>query len=224
MVKILVVDDDINIRKLISVYLERRGYQPTCASDGLKALEKLEETHFDMVIADVMMPRVDGYELTEDIRAMDARIPILMITAKDNYEDKRKGFLSGTDDYMTKPINLQEMELRIAALLRRAKISAEQCIRLGDLCVDAESRVVTTPEETIELPRKEFDLLFKLLSYPKKIFTRRQLMDEIWGMDSEADERTVDVHIKRLREKFENFTEFELITVRGLGYKAERRV
>lgn len=218
------MDDDASIRKLISVYLEQRGYQTVCAADGLKALERMDEQVFDMVIADIMMPRVDGYQLTADIRAMDAAIPILMITAKNAFEDKRKGFQSGTDDYMTKPLDLNEMELRIAALLRRAKIQTERRIIIGDINVDAESRSVVTPDETFELPRKEFDLLFKLLSYPKKIFTRRQLMDEIWGMDSEADERTVDVHIKRLREKFERFTAFELITVRGLGYKAERHV
>lgn len=224
MVNILVVDDDAHIQKLISVYLENCGYKTVCASDGMKALQKMDETHFDMVIADIMMPRVDGYELTADIRTIDARIPILMITARDDYEDKRKGFLSGVDDYMTKPIDLQEMELRVAALLRRAQISAENRIILGEISVDADSRVVITPEETFDLPRKEFDLLFKLLSYPHKIFTRRQLMDEIWGLDSDADERTVDVHIKRLREKFVNCKEFDLVTVRGLGYKAERRV
>lgn len=224
MIHILIVDDDINIQKLISVYLEQCGYKTSCASDGLKALNLLENHHFDMVIADIMMPRVDGYALTADIRDMDANIPILMITARDSYEDKRRGFMSGTDDYMTKPLNLQEMELRIAALLRRAKISAEHKIIIGDICIDADNRVITAPDALFELPKKEFDLLFKLLSYPQKIFTRRQLMDEIWGMDSDADERTVDVHIKRLREKFEQFAEFELVTVRGLGYKAERRL
>ena len=224
MISILIVDDDPNIQKLLSVFLNQRGYGTVCVSNGIKALACMEEQHFDMVIADIMMPRMDGYELTADIRAMDARLPILMITARDAFEDKRRGFLSGIDDYMTKPINPEEMALRIAALLRRAKISAENRIELGNLVIDAESRVVSAPGETLDMPRLEFDLLFKLLSYPGKIFTRRQLMDEVWGMESEADERTVDVHIKRLREKCERFTEFELLTVRGLGYKAERRV
>lgn len=224
MVNILVVDDDQNIRKLISTYLKQSGYNTVCAANGADALMRIDEQHFDMVIADIMMPEVDGYELTSDIRSIDERIPILMITAKDTFEDKRKGFLSGTDDYMTKPIDLDEMTLRVSSLLRRAKISMERKIEIGRICIDAESRVIITENEKIELPKKEFDLLFKLLSYPKKIFTRRQLMDELWGMDSEADERTVDVHIKRLREKFDGVKEFEIITVRGLGYKAERRL
>lgn len=223
MVNILVVDDDKNIRRLIKEYLTNLGYDITCAENGKDALLKMYGTFFDMVIADVMMPHVDGYELTEDIRSIDSQIPILLITAKDTLDDKRRGFLAGTDDYMTKPIDLDELGLRIAALLRRSKISAEQKIEIGNITINAEWQSVTMPSQTIDLPKKEFELLFKLLSYPKKIFTRRQLMDEIWGMDSEADERTVDVHIKRLREKFEDISEFEIITVRGLGYKAERK-
>ena len=224
MVHILVVDDDPHICKLMEAYLTRQGYQIHCAANGAEALDWMDTQHFDMVIADVMMPEVDGYELTADIRGIDDKIPILMVTAKDSFEDKQKGFHSGTDDYMTKPIDLPELNLRVAALLRRAKISANQKIEIGGISVDAELRTVTTSDGLIDLPRREFDLLFKLLSYPKKIFTRRQLMDEIWGMDSEADERTVDVHIKRLREKFEPYHEFEIITVRGLGYKAEKKV
>lgn len=224
MIKVLVVDDDKNIRKLISAYLTQNGYHVECAENGAEALDIMEEQHFDMLIVDIMMPEVDGYELTTDIRSIDDKLPILMVTAKDTFEDKRKGFLSGTDDYMTKPIDFEEMSLRISALLRRAKISSEQKIEIGNLCINSELRTVITPDETINLPKIEFDLLFKLLSYPKKIFTRRQLMDEVWGMDSEADERTVDVHIKRLREKFDKYNEFEIVTVRGLGYKAERTV
>jgi len=224
MVKILVVDDDKNIRRLIEAYLLQAGFAPTCAKDGQEALDLMDETHFDMVIADIMMPHMDGYELVSDIRFVDDKIPILMITAKDAFEDKRKAFGSGADDYITKPIDLDEMQLRISALLRRSQISAEKKIEMGGLRVDAELRQVFIGDAVLDLPRKEFDLLFKLLSYPKKIFTRRQLMDEIWGMSSEADERTVDVHIKRLREKFEDCREFEIVTVRGLGYKVERRV
>jgi DNA-binding response OmpR family regulator len=221
---ILVVDDDRNIRKLISAYLAQSGYSTFCAANGAEALMMMDERHFDMLIVDVMMPEVDGYELTSDIRGVDDKLPILMVTAKDALEDKRRGFTSGVDDYMTKPIDLDEMCMRVAALLRRAKISAEHKIEIGEVCIDSESRTVATPEGMFSMPRIEFDLLFKLLSYPQKIFTRRQLMDEIWGMDSDADERTVDVHIKRLREKFAGCREFEIVTVRGLGYKAERRI
>jgi DNA-binding response OmpR family regulator len=224
MLKILVVDDDKNIRKLIEAHLVRAGFEVILAQNGQEALNIMDNRHFDMVVADIMMPYIDGYELVSDIRHIDDKIPILMITAKDAFEDKKRAFGVGADDYITKPIDFDEMLLRISALLRRAKISSEQKIDLGDFCINAELRTVGFDSQELELPKKEFDLLFKLLSYPKKIFTRRQLMDEIWGMDSNADERTVDVHIKRLREKFEDCGEFEIVTVRGLGYKAERRV
>ena len=224
MLKILVVDDDKNIRKLIEAHLAQAGFEVILAKHGQEALDLMDIHHFDMVVADIMMPYIDGYELVSDIRHMDDKIPILMITAKDAFEDKKRAFGIGADDYITKPIDFDEMLLRISALLRRAKISSEQRIDLGDFCINAELRAVQIGHEAIDLPKKEFDLLFKLLSYPKKIFTRRQLMDEIWGMDSNADERTVDVHIKRLREKFEDCAEFEIVTVRGLGYKAERRI
>ena len=222
MLKIMVVDDDKNIRRLLEASLTQAGFEVVLAKNGQQALDIMDTRHLDMVIADIMMPYIDGYELVSDIRHIDDKIPILMITAKDAFEDKKKAFGIGADDYITKPINMDEMLLRISALLRRAKISSEQKIDLGNFCINAELRVVKLGGETLDLPKKEFDLLFKLLSYPNKIFTRRQLMDEIWGMDSSADERTVDVHIKRLREKFENCEEFEIVTVRGLGYKAER--
>ena len=223
MLKILVVDDDKNIRRLIEAYLLQAGFDVLLAGNGKEALDMMDKQHLDMVIADIMMPHIDGYELVSDIRHINDKIPILMITAKDAFEDKKRAFDIGADDYITKPINLDEMLLRISALLRRAKISSEQKIDLGDFCINAELRTVTLGGELMDLPKKEFELLFKLLLYPKKIFTRRQLMDEIWGMESAADERTVDVHIKRLREKFENCKEFDIITVRGLGYKAERK-
>jgi len=222
MLKILVVDDDKNIRRLIEAYLVQAGFEVLSAKNGQEALDIMDQKHLDMVVADIMMPHIDGYELVSDIRHLDDKIPILMITAKDAFEDKKRAFTIGADDYITKPIDLDEMLLRIQALLRRAKISSEQKIDLGDFCINAELRTVTRGGDVLDLPKKEFDLLFKLLSYPKKIFTRRQLMDEIWGMESAADERTVDVHIKRLREKFEGCEEFEIVTVRGLGYKAER--
>jgi len=222
MLKIMVVDDDKNIRRLLEASLTQAGFEVILAKNGQEALDIMDARHLDMIIADIMMPYIDGYELVSDIRHIDDKIPILMITAKDAFEDKKKAFGIGADDYITKPINMDEMLLRISALLRRAKISSEQKIDLGEFCINAELRAVKLGGDTLDLPKKEFDLLFKLLSYPNKIFTRRQLMDEIWGMDSNADERTVDVHIKRLREKFEGCEEFEIVTVRGLGYKAER--
>lgn len=224
MLKILVVDDDKNIRKLIEAHLTQAGFEVILARHGQEALDLMDIHRFDTVVADIMMPYIDGYELVSDIRHMDDKMPILMITAKDAFEDKKRAFDIGADDYITKPIDFDEMLLRISALLRRAKISSEQRIDLGDFSINAELRTAQIGDRMVDLPKKEFDLLFKLLSYPKKIFTRRQLMDEIWGMDSNADERTVDVHIKRLREKFEDCKEFEIATVRGLGYKAERRV
>lgn len=224
MFNILVVDDNESIRKLISTYLQRDGYNVTLAENGVEALEVLETIHVDLMIADIMMPKMDGYTLTEDLRAGNYNFPILMITAKETFEDKKKGFNAGTDDYMVKPIDMNEMLLRVGALLRRAKISNEHKITIGDVILDYDTLSVITHDETYVLPKKEFYLLFKLLSYPKKIYTRQQLMDEIWGMDAEADERTVDVHIKRIREKFEHIKEFEIITIRGLGYKAERKI
>lgn len=222
MFNILVVDDNGSIRKLMETYLIRDGYKVFAASDGLEALKVLDEEHIDLMIADIMMPNMDGYTLTSELRTSEYNFPILMITAKESFEDKKKGFLAGTDDYMVKPIDFDEMLLRVSALLRRAKISNEHKIVVGDITLDYETLTVTTKTEAFILPKKEFYLLFKLLSYPKKIFTRQDLMDEIWGFDNETDERTVDVHIKRLREKFDAFDEFKIITVRGLGYKVER--
>lgn len=224
MINILVVDDNDGIRKLIQMYLIRDGYSVFTASDGLEALDILGKEHIDLMIADIMMPNMDGYTLTNEIRTSKYDFPILMITAKESIEDKRKGFMVGTDDYMVKPIDFDEMLLRVAALLRRAKISNEHKIILGDVILDYETLTVTTNTETILLPKKEFYILFKLLSYPKKIFTRQDLMDEIWGLDNETDERTIDVHIKRLREKFDGLKEFKITTVRGLGYKVEKLV
>lgn len=222
MFNILVVDDNDSIRKLMETYLIRDGYKVFAASDGLEALKVLDKEHIDLMIADIMMPNMDGYTLTSELRTSEYNFPILMITAKESFEDKKKGFLAGTDDYMVKPIDFDEMLLRVSALLRRAKISNEHKIVVGDITLDYETLTVTTKTEAFILPKKEFYLLFKLLSYPKKIFTRQDLMDEIWGFDNETDERTVDVHIKRLREKFDAFDEFKIITVRGLGYKVER--
>ncbi|MBC5649283.1 response regulator transcription factor [Christensenella tenuis] len=225
MFHILVAEDDKNLRRLMAAYLEQEGYEVYHAEDGEAALSILDSTHIDLIISDIMMPNMDGYELVEELRTAGFTIPVLMVTAKEAFEDKKKGFLVGTDDYMVKPIDMDEMLLRVAALLRRANIANEHKLQLGDdVLLDYDSLTVRAHGKLFELPKKEFYLLFKLLSYPKKIFTRQQLMDEIWGMDAEADERTVDVHIKRLREKFEDLSEFKIITIRGLGYKAERYV
>lgn len=219
MINILMVDDNENIRKLMEIYLTQEGYQVLHAENGEMALEMLEDANAGLIIADIMMPEMDGYELTKALRDAGYDMPILMVTAKDSFADKKTGFGLGADDYMTKPVDMEELVLRVKALLRRSKISSEKQIKIRDIVLDFESLEVRTPIDTIVLPKKEFYLLYKLLSYPKKIFTRQELMDDIWGFDSEADERTVDVHIKRLREKFEGFSEFEIVTIRGLGYK-----
>ena len=220
MFQILVVEDDPNTRKLMSAVLARHDYEVSTAADGLEALEALDKHHIDLIVLDVMMPRMDGYEFTSTLRSCGCNLPILMVTAKEAPADKHRGFISGTDDYMVKPVDEEEMVLRIAALLRRARIANERKLTVGKTTLLYDSFTVKTEDKTQELPQKEFLLLFKLLSYQNKIFTRRQLMDEIWDMDSESDERTVDVHISRVRERFRDSTDFQIITVRGLGYKA----
>ena len=223
MFHILVVEDNDNTRKLMEAVLSQNGYEPILARDGVEALEVLDRKHVDLIVLDIMMPRMDGYEFTETLRASGCELPILMVTAKEKPADKHKGFLIGTDDYMVKPVDEEEMLLRIAALLRRSRIVNEHRLEIGGTTLDYDSLTVTCAQGVLELPKKEFMLLFKLLSYPNKIFTRRQLMDEIWDMDSESDERTVDVHINRLRDHFRGNDDFEIITVRGLGYKAVKR-
>lgn len=221
MFQVLVVEDDASLRKLMSAALKQNGYQPFTAEDGEKALEMLEKTNIDLIISDIMMPNMDGYELTRQLRKANFNLPILMVTAKESFEDKQMGFMAGTDDYMVKPIDINEMLLRVGALLRRARMANEHTLTVGNCVLDYDAVSVSiggAPAETI--PQKEFMLLFKLLSYPNKIFTRRQLLDELWGMDKDVDERTVDVHIKRLRERYNGNGSFEIVTVRGLGYKA----
>jgi DNA-binding response OmpR family regulator len=200
--------------------LERYGYDPICASDGLEALEILDHKHVDLILLDIMMPRMDGYEFTNTLRRAGNAIPILMVTARQTQDDKKRGFIIGADDYMVKPVDEEEMILRIAALLRRAQIAGEKKLTVGKTTLYYDAYAVETQHGLTELPQKEFLLLFKLLSYPNKIYTRRQLMDEIWDMDSESDERTVDVHVSRVRERFRDNPDFEIVTVRGLGYKA----
>lgn len=220
MFNIMIVEDDASQRKLMGAVLEQYGYVVTHATDGIDALEQLDRKHIDLIILDIMMPRMDGFELTETLRQSGCNIPILMVTAKQSPVDKRKGFIIGTDDYMVKPVDEEEMVLRVGALLRRSKIASERKLTIGSTTLHYDAFTVETPEGVSELPQKEFLLIFKLLSYPNKIFTRRQLMDEIWDMESESDERTVDVHISRLRDRYRNNPDFEIVTVRGLGYKA----
>ena len=204
--------------------LEDAHYTVTTAKDGAEALDILGWEHIDLIVLDVMMPEMDGYELTRELQEAQDNIPILMVSARQLPADKKKGFLVGTDDYMTKPVDEEEMLLRIRAILRRAKIVSEQKIVIGDVVLDYNSMTVTGHGKTQELPQKEFLLLYKLLSYPGQIFTRIQLMDEIWGVDSDTGWETVTVHIGRLRKRFAGWEEFEIISVRGLGYKAVKKV
>ena len=223
MVNILVVEDDKHTRKLLETILKREGYSVLKAEDGIKAMEVLDNYHVDLIILDIMMPNMDGYEFAQELRDADCMIPILMATAKQLPEDKKRGFIVGTDDYMTKPIDIEEMLLRIKALLRRSQIASARKLTIGKVVLDYDTLTVTRENEKQTLPQKEFYLLYKLLSYPDRIFTRIQLMDEIWGMETESSDTTVNVHINRLRKRFDSYSEFEIISVRGLGYKAVKK-
>jgi len=220
MFKILVVEDDINTRKLIEAVLLSEQFEPILAENGEKALEIIDKQHIDLMITDIMMPYMDGYTLTEQLRDAGYHMPILMITAKESLKDKRHGFSVGTDDYMVKPFDEEEMIWRIKALLRRAQIISEKKLSVGKVTLHYDMLSVVRESTRLTLPQKEFYLLYKLLSYPNIIFTRMQLMDEIWGMESETDAHTVSVHIGRLRERFYDWPDFEIVTVRGVGYKA----
>ena len=224
MFHILVVDDDKNTRMYFEAVLKNNNYTVTVAENGEEALDILEAEHIDLVVLDIMMPRMDGYEFTKTLRECDNNLPILMVSAKQLAVDKNRGFAVGTDDYMTKPVDQDEFLYRIKALLRRARIANERRIVVGDVVLDYDSLTVTKGEVVQELPQKEFLLLYKLLSYPGKIFTRIQLMDEIWGAESETGWETVTVHVGRLRRRFEGWQEFEIESVRGLGYKAVKKV
>jgi len=224
MFRILVVDDNKHTRRLFKAVLESENYTVFTAENGMDALQLMDKEHVDLVVLDVMMPQMDGYEFTKLLRENNNNLPILMVSAKQLPEDKKKGFLVGTDDYITKPVDEDEMLLRIKALLRRAKIVNERKIVIGKAVLDYDSLTVRKGDVVLELPQKEFLLLYKLLSYPGKIFTRIQLMDEIWGADSGTGWETVTVHIARLRKKFEDWEEFEIESVRGLGYKAVKKV
>ena len=221
MVSILVVEDDKHTRKLFETILKREGYSVFTAVDGLNAMEVLENQFINLIILDIMMPNMDGYEFVKELRESNCTIPILMATAKHLPEDKKRGFIVGTDDYMTKPIDTEEMLLRIKALLRRSQIVNSKKLSIGKVILDYDNLTVTRGNDKQALPQKEFYLLYKLLSYPNKIFTRIQLMDEIWGMETESCDTTVNVHINRLRKRFDSYPEFEIVSVRCLGYKAE---
>lgn len=223
MFRILVVEDDRNLQQLMKAFLEKASYEVNCASDGVHALDMLEQKQYDLVVTDLMMPEMDGYELSKQIKK-HTQIPIIMVTAKEELVDKKMGFSVGADDYMVKPIEFEELLLRISALLKRYKLASERVIEIGDTIVDYNSMTVTVKNvKTAELTKKEFQLLFKLLSSSGRIFTRSQLMDDIWGYESKSEERTVDVHIRRIREKLDFVTDFELVTIIGLGYKAVRK-
>ena len=224
MFQILVVEDDTNTRKLMTAVLKENGFYPIPAGNGMEALNLLDNHHIDLVLLDIMMPGMAGYELTKRLRESNYSLPILMVTAKQLPEDKHRGFIVGTDDYMTKPVDEEEMVLRIKALLRRAQIVSERKIRIGDVVLDYDSMTVSRGEEVQELPCKEFCLIYKLLSYPGKIFTRMQLMNEVWGIESESDDSTINTHINRLRRRFETYPEFSIETIRGLGYKAVKHI
>ena len=224
MFNVLVVDDDKNTRLFLKAVLEDAGYKVITAENGVDALNEMDKSHIDLVVLDIMMPKMDGYEFTKTLRENNNSLPILMISAKQLPADKHKGFMVGTDDYITKPIDDEEMLYRIKALLRRAKIVSERKIKIGSVTLDYDSFTVTKGDKIQELPQKEFMLLYKLLSYPGKIFTRIQLMDEIWGASSETGWETVTVHVGRLRKRFEGWSEFEIESVRGLGYKAVKKV
>lgn len=216
---ILIVEDDENLALLYQSTLKKRQFKTVIAQNGTEALDLFDKYTIDLVISDIMMPNMDGFQLIEAVRSAGYQLPFLFITAKDSFEDKKRGFKLGVDDYMVKPIDVNEMLLRVKALLRRAKIVSSQKLIVGATTLNKETLEVSDSDKTEMLPQKEFLVLYKLLSYPNKIFTRQQLMDEIWGMASDSDERTIDVHIKRLRNRLESNADFSIETIRGLGYK-----
>ena len=219
MLKILIAEDDRELRQLFSHVLVKNGYRVTGVANGRQALDALDTEYYDMIISDIMMPEMDGYTLVRMLRETGCTTPVLMITAKDAFNDMRLGFQFGVDDYMVKPINVNEMVLRVGALLRRAQMINERRQVIGDTVLECDSLTVITAGGSAILPQKEFMLLYKMAAFPGKIFTRQQLMDEIWGYDSESDTHTVDVHIGRLRDRFRDSADFKIVTIRGVGYK-----
>ncbi len=220
MFQILVAEDNLNSQKLMKIILNQAGYKVITASNGIEALEIMDSKHIDLIVLDVMMPKMDGYEFTRQLRQSGNNTPIIMVTAKYQNEDKCEGFIAGTDDYMVKPINETELLLRIKALLRRSMIINEKKLKIGDIVLDYDSLSVTKNGRLQILPQKEFYLLYTLLSSPEKVFTRLQLMDSIWGMNSESVDTTINVHINRLRKRFEGWKEFQIMAIRGVGYMA----
>lgn len=223
MFQILVVEDDSELRDLFCTVLSDNGYVAIPAADGLNAFDVLEQQYIDLIISDVMMPKMNGFEMIQSLREGQYTMPVLIITAKESMDDKQEGFRVGTDDYMVKPVDVNEMLWRVEALLRRSQIVNQRKASLGSTELDCDTLTVRTGTQILELPQKEFLLLFKLISSPNRIFTRRQIMDEIWGPENEADSHTLDVHISRLRDKFKDNPNFDIVTVRGLGYKAVRK-
>lgn len=219
MFQVLIAEDDHDLRQLFSRVLVKNGYSVEGVSNGAEALEALDKKYFDIIISDIMMPVMDGYELVRTLRDSGNNIPVMMITAKDAFDDMQIGFSSGSDDYMVKPVNVNEMVLRVGALLRRSQIANERKLTIGSTVLECDSLSVTTADEQFILPQKEFMVLYKMASYPGRIFTRQQLMDDIWGYDAVSDTHTVDVHVGRLREKFGDSPDFKIVTMRGVGYK-----
>ena len=219
MFKILIAEDDSELRQLFSHVLIKNGYSVTGVCNGKEALDALDKGYYDLIISDIMMPEMDGYELVSSLRTAGYSIPVMMITAKDAFDDMRMGFVSGTDDYMVKPVNVNEMVLRVGALLRRAQMINDSRLVIGGTVMECDSLTVTWDGQSAVLPQKEFMLLYKMASFPGRIFTRQQLMDDIWGYDSDTDTHTVDVHIGRLRDRFRDSKDFKIVTMRGVGYK-----
>lgn len=219
MFKILIVEDDLELRRLFAHVLIKNGYSVKEVANGKEALEVLSGDYYDLIISDIMMPVMDGYELVSRLRNTGDTTPVMMITAKDAFDDMRLGFLSGSDDYMVKPVNVNEMVLRVGALLRRAQMINERRQTVGNTLLECDSLTVTSNGESTVLPQKEFMLLYKMASYPGRIFTRQQLMDDVWGYDSDSDTHTIDVHIGRLRDRFRDNPDFKIVTIRGVGYK-----
>ena len=223
MFRILIAEDDKELRQLFQHVLMKNGYAVTGVADGKEALDAMDKGYYDLIISDIMMPVMDGYELVSSLRQAGINTPVMMITAKDAFDDMRLGFLSGTDDYMVKPVNVNEMVLRVGALLRRAQMINERRQTIGNTVLECDSLTVTCNGESMVLPQKEFMLLYKMASFPGRIFTRQQLMDDIWGYESDSDTHTVDVHIGRLRDRFKDNTDFKIVTIRGVGYKVVKR-
>ena len=223
MFKILIAEDDKELRQLFQHVLTKNGYAVTGVSNGEEAMDAIDAGYYDLIISDIMMPKMDGYQLVRALREAGLTIPVMMITAKDAFDDMRMGFLSGSDDYMVKPVNVNEMVLRVGALLRRAQLANERRQVIGNTVLECDSLSVHSGKETMTLPQKEFMLLYKMVSFPDRIFTRQQLMDDIWGYSSETDTHTVDVHIGRLRERFRDNPDFKIVTMRGVGYKVVKQ-